>query len=79
MANKKAAAIDDTMEQYVEVRLQKDNHRYKDDVFVAVNGETCLIQRGTPVRVKRKFALALENSLSQDERTATLISELTDK
>ena len=53
-------------EEYVEVRLFKDNKDYKDDVFVAVNGENCLIQRGVPVKIKRKFALVLENSDAQD-------------
>ncbi len=35
----------------VKVKLFKDNHDYKDDVFVAVNGERHLIQRGVEVEV----------------------------
>ena len=35
-------------------------------VFVAVNGEGCLIKRGEPVRIKRKFARVLEQSDLQD-------------
>ena len=35
------------------------------DVFVAVNGETCAIKRGIPVKIKRKFYDALMNAQSQ--------------
>ena len=57
----------------VEIELFKDSGKYKDDVFVAVNGVGCLIQRGKKVKVKRKFALALDNSLNQDKKTSDLI------
>ena len=55
------------------VRLFKDNDRYKDDVFVAVNGEGCLIKRGETVMIKRKFAEVLEQSDRQDMETARLM------
>lgn len=35
----------------VKIKLFKDNHEYKDDVFVAVNGERYQIQRGKEVEV----------------------------
>lgn len=70
-AKKKAAA--DPGEELVTVQLFKDNERYKDDVFVAVNGERCQIQRGVPVQIKRKFAQVLEQSAAQDQATAALI------
>ncbi|MCQ2439771.1 MAG: hypothetical protein MJ074_08420 [Oscillospiraceae bacterium] len=54
------------LEEYVEVQLFKDGKDYKDDVFVAVNGENCQIKRGVPVKIKRKFALVLEASQRQD-------------
>ena len=54
----------------VAVRLFKDNDRYKDDVYVAVNGQNCVIKRGEWVKVKRKFALVLDASEIQDMRTA---------
>lgn len=54
--------------------LFKDTDRYKDDVFVAVNGEGCLIKRGEKVMIKRKFAEVLEHSAEQDARTADLIA-----
>ena len=52
----------------VEVELFKDNGKYKDDLFVAVNGVGCLIQRGKKVKVKRKYALAIENALKQNRK-----------
>jgi len=54
------------LEEYVEVMLFKDNDKYKDDLFVSVNGQTCLIKRGIPVKVKRKFALLIDSSQRQD-------------
>lgn len=57
------------MEELVTIKLFKDGDKYKDDLFVAVNGENCLIKRGIPVQIKRKFALAIENSENQDAKT----------
>lgn len=67
----------DPMEEYVEITLFKDNERYKSDVYVCVNGENCIIQRGVPVKVKRKFVEVLRNSERQRENSANIISELT--
>lgn len=63
------------MEEYVTVKLFKDNGKYKDDVFVAVNGEGCNIPRGIPVKIKRKFALVLEQSDLQDYNTVQFMNE----
>ena len=60
------AVRDAWLEEYVTVQLFKDGKDYKDDVFVAINGENCLIRRGVPVQIKRKFALVLESSQAQD-------------
>ena len=49
--------------------------RYKDDVFVAVNGERVQIRRGETVRIKRKFAQVLEQSMRQDTATARLMEQ----
>ncbi len=57
----------------VTIRLFKDNDRYKDDVFVCVNGDACLIKRGETVTVKRKFADVLERSMAQDGKAADLM------
>lgn len=68
---------DDYWNEEVEIQLFKDSGRYSDDVYVAVNGENCLIQRGKPVKVKRKFAEVLRQSMEQDNETADMIRELT--
>ena len=68
--------VDDYWNEEVEIQLFKDNGKYKDDVYVAVNGVNCLIQRGKPVKVKRKFAEVLRQSLEQDNETADMIREL---
>lgn len=74
MTPEEKAAHDAYMNEYVEVKLFKDSGKYKDDVFVSVNGETVLIQRGVRVKIKRKFAEALDNSELQDYETAELIT-----
>lgn len=61
--------------ELVEVKLFKDNNKYKDDVFVSVNGDNCLIKRGERVKIKRKFAEVLEQSDIQDYQTSKLIEK----
>ena len=61
--------------ELVKVKLFKDNNKYKDDVFVSVNGENCVIKRGIEVEIKRKFAAVLENSDLQDYETSLLIEK----
>ena len=61
------------LNEYVAVKLFRDNDRYKDDVYVAVNGQNCIIKRGEWVKIKRKFALVLDSSEIQDMRTAQFI------
>ena len=67
------------MEKYlkeeVTIELFKDNERYKDDVFVAVNGKTYQIKRGVPVKVPRNVSLVLERSRKQDLKTTEMIQE----
>ena len=65
----------DRMEEYVPVRLFRDNDNYSRDVFVAVNGEGCLIKRGEDVMIKRKFADVLEQSDRQDMYASGLMDE----
>ena len=55
------------------VHLFRDSGRYKDDVFVAVNGHSVLIKRGETVRVRRMFAEVLERSMKQDAQTARMM------
>ena len=39
-------------------------HKQK-DIFVAVNGETCMVKRGVHVQIKRKFYDALMSAQAQ--------------
>ena len=64
-------------EKMVPIPLFKDNEKYKDDVFVAVNGENCVIKRGERVQIKRKFAEVLDHSEHQDYETSLLIEQKT--
>lgn len=66
-------------EEYVEVKLFKDDNKYSDDVYVAVGAQNCVIKRGVPVKIKRKFALALQQQERQDLETARLIEKTRDK
>ena len=59
----------------VEVKLFKDNNKYKDDVYVSVNDDNVLIKRGERVKVKRKFADVLDKSDMQDYETSLLIEK----
>jgi hypothetical protein len=61
------------LNEYVEIRLFRDNEKYKDDVYVAINGKNCIIRRGVWTRIRRKFALLLDQSEIQDLRTAELM------
>ena len=55
------------------IRLFKDGDKYKDDVFVAVNGRSWQIRRGETVMVPDYVAEVLEQSMAQDTATANLI------
>lgn len=69
MADKKTANTG-YYDELVPVRLFKDDGKYKDDVFVAVNGVGMIVPRGKDVKIPRKFAIVLENSGMQDEYAA---------
>ena len=61
------AAVQAAPEKDTEViRLFKDNQRYKTPVFVGVNGETYLIQRGVDVEVPKAVAEVLRHSEEMD-------------
>lgn len=66
-------------EETVRIKLFKDAKNYKDPKFVSCNGETCLIQRGVYVDVKRKFVEILDNSEIQDCQTNEMIASLDGK
>ncbi len=71
----KAAGKSDYLNEMVEIELMQDSKDYKDDVFVAINGKTFLIQRGVKVQVPRYVADFLEDSRKQDIKTAKLIAD----
>lgn len=60
-------------EELVEITLFADGDRYTDDVFVCVNGESCLIRRGVPVKVRPMFARALADSAEQDRLAESMM------
>lgn len=62
--------------ELVKVKLFKDNGKYKDDVFVAVNGKGMIVPRGKEVEIPRKFAIALQNSEAQDSFAMNHMVEL---
>ena len=60
----------------VRIHLFKDNGRYKDDVFVGVNGVNYMIQRGVDVEVPPEVAEVLEHSQMQDMAAAQKVAQL---
>ena len=56
-------ANEEYMKQPVTIKLFKDNGKYRDDVYVAVNDRSYLIKRGVEVTVPRFIEQALKNSL----------------
>jgi len=77
MTEAERAAYEAYMNEEVEVKLFRDNDKYKDPVFVGCNGETIAIQRGERVKIRRKFAEILESSDRQDAQTGMLIRRRT--
>lgn len=53
--------------EMVEIYLFLDGEKYKDDVFVAVNGKTFQIKRGETVKVPRYVKEVLDNSAKQNK------------
>ena len=73
--NNTIAAMDAeaSLNEPVAVKLFRDTDRYKDDVYVAINGQNCVIKRGEWVKIKRKFAMVLDQSEIQDIKTAEML------
>ncbi len=59
-------AKNEMKEEKVKICLFKDNARYKNDVFVGVNGRSYVIRRGEEVEVPAEVAEVLEHSAAQD-------------
>lgn len=56
----------DPMEELVDYTAPLLPNMKKRDILVGVNGETLRIQRGVPVKIKRKFYNALQNAAKQE-------------
>ena len=61
----------------VPIRLFKDNNKYKEPLYVSVNGYNAQIQRGVVVEVPFYVAKHIEEMQQQDENTAAMIEILT--
>lgn len=58
------------------VTLFYDGEKYKDPVFVGINGMNWVIKRGIEVEVPVEVAAVLHNQEVQDKRTARMMREL---
>lgn len=65
-------------QEMVKVKLFRDNGKYKDDVFVAVNGKRYMVPRGVEVEVPKSVYEVLQNSMSQDEATEQYMRKKTE-
>ena len=52
----------------VKIQLFKDNDKYKDPVFVAINGKSWLIERGKEVTVPACVKKVLDWQIAEDQR-----------
>ena len=52
----------------VTIELFKDDYRYKEPLFVGINGRTWLIQRGVPVEVDDYVADFIEQMKAEEAR-----------
>lgn len=66
------SAAEQWLNEYVTVELFRDSGKYKDDVYVSIGDDNCLIQRGKPVQIKRKFALALDLARLQQKAASKM-------
>jgi hypothetical protein len=53
-----------------------DGDKYKDPLFVGINGMTWLVKRGEEVEVPVEVAEVIENQLAQDKNTAQMIRQI---
>ena len=56
----------------VDIKLFKDSSRYKDDLFVSVNGRTFQIKRGVKVTVPRNVAEVIKQSEDNEYENSIL-------
>lgn len=63
-------------EKMVKIRLFKDSNKYKNDLFVGVNGRTFLIKRGVEVEVPESVARVIEDAQAQEIEAMRVMEEL---
>ena len=63
-------------EKMVKIRLFKDSNKYKNDLFVGVNGRTFQIKRGVEVEVPESVALVIEDAQAQEIEAMRVMEEL---
>lgn len=61
------------------IMLFKDGEHYQDDVFVAVNGKSYLIQRGVEVKLPYFVAEVLENSQLQEQAAKKIVQDIRER
>lgn len=61
-------------DELVKIKLFKDSEKYKDDVFVAVNGRSFVIKRGVEVEVPRYIAEVLDHQQKMDNRVSDAVA-----
>ena len=86
--NENATATTNKYDPYepVTVMLFKDNGKYKNPVFVGINGKNYLVERGKQVQVPQCVAEVLNHSAEQDssaikfmEQTMNRFAEMMEK
>lgn len=50
----------------VRVRLFRDEYRYKDPLYVSINGRNCVIRRGADVDIDKYFADFIEQQMTEE-------------
>lgn len=68
--------VDPELEKNVRIKLFYDGDRYKDPVFVGINGKNFLVQRNKWVEVPRYVANVIAQSEDQDARTNMMCAEM---
>lgn len=72
---KKRAEAMAELDKKVKIELFKDGDKYKDDVFVSINGKPIQIKRGVEVEIPKAYADVLKQSQQQVIKTAELMDE----
>lgn len=66
------------LEEEVQIVLFKDGEKYKDDLVIGLNGTNVVIKRGIPQKIKRKYALLIEQSQYQEIVASDTIANATE-